>query len=489
VSQNPGATPALEAAGRLQAEEDRLLACVHCGFCLTACPTYTRLGNEADSPRGRLVLMRAVQEGRLDPAADSFRTHIDQCLGCRACEPVCPSGVQYGFLVERARAAAVDSGGQRLLARLLLRVFGNPALTAFAGSTGRVLRAGGLAATLARMMPRWLAGPRFGLAMLAASRPIRPNGSPHVVREKDPPVTARPKGHAGAAGARDLRDPGVDDSVTRGDAREFADPHGLEGGYPAGTSLPDRQATPRRRPRVALLNGCVQQALFAHVNRDTRDVLAAAGCDVIDVGNQQCCGALHAHSGELDHALDLARANIDAFLAADPDVIIVNAAGCGAMMKEYAEQLAGDLLYSARAHDLSTRVRDISEYLVELDFRPAGAVPLRVTYDAPCHLHHAQRITRAPLDLLARIPHLELVPLDRADECCGGAGIYGITHPDIGGRILDDKLDAIYKTRASLVLTPNPGCMMQIGAGLVLRGGDVQVMHPIELLARSVRAQ
>ncbi|MEO5509534.1 MAG: (Fe-S)-binding protein, partial [Longimicrobiales bacterium] len=259
--------------------------------------------------------------------------------------------------------------------------------------------------------------------------------------------------------------------------------------YPEGSSLPEPAAAPApgRRPRVALLRGCVQDALFAHVNRATREVLEAAGCDVIDVPGKQCCGALHAHSGELDHALHLARANTDAFLAAEPDIIVVNAAGCGAMMKEYGEQLARDPSHSTKAHDLAAKVRDISEYLMEIDFRPTGTVNMRVTYDAPCHLQHAQRVTVAPIALLERVPGLELIALERADECCGGAGIYGITHPDIGGRILNDKLDAIATTGADVVLTPNPGCMMQIGGGLALRGATARVMHPIEILARSVR--
>jgi glycolate oxidase iron-sulfur subunit len=456
---------------RLAQEEERLLACVHCGFCLSSCPTYTRLGNEADSPRGRLVLMRAVVEGRLEPDADPFRTHIDQCLGCRACEPVCPSGVQYGFLVERARATAVDAGGQRLLTRMLLGTFGNSVLSAIAGAAGRILRAGGVAAVIARIMPAAFGGARLGLAMLGATRPALQGATPR------PPhgVTGR-------------RDPGT---AKRSDAREFSDPHALEGGYPEGTSITspeENSVTPGPRPRVALLRGCVQHALYRHVNDATVEVLEAAGCEVVDVEQQHCCGALHAHSGELDHALSLARANIDAFLRADPDVIVVNAAGCGAMMKEYGEQLEHDSVYAARARDLAGRVRDVSEYLVELDFRPTGAVPLRVTFDAPCHLHHAQRITHAPIDLLNRVPALEMIPLDRADECCGGAGIYGITHPDLGGRILDDKVNAVLATKADVVLTPNPGCLMQIGAGLILRGADMPAMHPVEILARSVRA-
>jgi glycolate oxidase iron-sulfur subunit len=228
--------------------------------------------------------------------------------------------------------------------------------------------------------------------------------------------------------------------------------------------------------------------MFGHVNHATRIVLQDAGCQIVDIERQLCCGALHAHSGELDHALDLARANVDAFLAADPDVIVVNAAGCGAMLKEYREQLADDPVYSERAAQLSGRVRDISEYLVEIGYRSFGAVPLRVTYDAPCHLLHAQRIAHAPTDLIAAVPGIELVPLNRADECCGGAGIYGITHPDIGGRILADKVAAVAATKADVVLTPNPGCMMQIGAGMLLGGHDVAAVHPIEILARSVAA-
>ncbi|MEO5510831.1 MAG: 4Fe-4S dicluster domain-containing protein, partial [Longimicrobiales bacterium] len=316
---SPASGPIVIGANRLALEEDRLLACVHCGFCLSSCPTYTRLGNEADSPRGRLVLMRAVAEGRLPADADSFRLHIDQCLGCRACEPVCPSGVQYGFLAERARAASVDAVGQGFLTRELLTVFGNRTLSWLAGFGGRVLRTGGLAGALARLTPKSFAGVRFGLAMLSASRPVshpRTAGIAAIttIRKDAQPgpraAAPRPDPHAAAP-------PGP-----RADAREHADPHALEAGYPEGSSLPDPAPDPapnlapgtRRRPRVALLRGCVQDALFAHVNHATREVLEAAGCDVIDVPGQQCCGALHAHSGELDHALHLARANTDAFL-------------------------------------------------------------------------------------------------------------------------------------------------------------------------------
>jgi len=423
----------------LKDEQARLLACVHCGFCLTACPTYNRVGDEADSPRGRLHLMRAVAEGRLEASAPAFRRHIDRCLGCRACEPVCPSGVQYGYLVERARTVSARAGGRDVLGRLLLLSFGRRLPAKLAGWGGRLLRVGGLSAALYRLLPRGFGRLRFGLGMLAAPR--------------------------GWAGLREV--PG--------------------GSTPRAASAPERSPSPRRAPRVAVLQGCVQEALFARVNRATERVLLAAGCELVPVPEQGCCGALHAHGGALDESGSLARANIGAFERAEVDYIVVNAAGCGAMMKEYGEQLAGDPEWAERAHALSVRVRDLNELLLELELPAGGAIELRVTYDAPCHLHHAQRITRAPIDLVRRIPGIEYVALRQAEECCGGAGIYGITHPELGGRILSDKVDAILETKAQVVVTPNPGCMMQIGVGLLQRGSVVRVLHPVELLDESYR--
>jgi glycolate oxidase iron-sulfur subunit len=242
-----------------------------------------------------------------------------------------------------------------------------------------------------------------------------------------------------------------------------------------------------RAPRVAVLRGCVQEELFGRVNRATERVLRAAGCELVPVPEQVCCGALHAHSGALAAAHELARANVQAFERADVDYVVVNAAGCGAMMKDYGEQLAGVPEWAGRAHALSSKVKDLNELLVALELPVGGEVALTVTYDAPCHLHHAQRITRAPIDLLQRIPGIRFVPLRQADECCGGAGIYGVTHPELGGRILSDKVDAILETGAAVVVTPNPGCMMQIGAGLLQRGSQVRVLHPIELLDESFR--
>ncbi|MGH7556015.1 MAG: (Fe-S)-binding protein [Longimicrobiales bacterium] len=458
----------------LAQEQERLLACVHCGFCLTACPTYTRLGDESDSPRGRLHLMRAVVEGRLEPDAPAFRTHIDRCLGCRACEPVCPSGVQYGFLLERARAVSVRAGGGSPMSQALLGVLSRPRLTNLFSAAGAAFRATALPGLLARALPRRLGRLRLALAMLASTRPWR------GLRQL--PTAPRDTARSAALGPENVAQP------TAGQNRELAEPHADAAGLRAGTSVIEPELPPARvAPRVAILEGCVQRGLFRRVNDATIRVLRANGCAVIPAQGQGCCGALHAHAGNLEKALELARANIEAFEASGAETIVVNAAGCGAIMKEYGEQFEHDPAMRDRAARFSARVRDVSEFLMELGPRPGAPIAARVTYDAPCHLIHAQRIASAPTDVLRAVPSLEIVPLPGAEECCGGAGIYGLQHPALGARILSDKLDAIGTTGAQAVLTPNPGCMMQIGAGLILRGKEVPVLHPIEVLAESYR--
>jgi glycolate oxidase iron-sulfur subunit len=476
----------LDAAVELRLEEAGLLACVHCGFCLNACPTYTRLGDEADSPRGRLDLMRAVVEGRLEPDDEAFRTHIDRCLGCRACEPVCPSGVPYGFLLERARSAIDRSAGASLTTRLLIAAYTGP-LRHVATFGSRLLRGSGVARLLARTLPAGLSSVRFALAMLASSA-----AAPALLRRRRDGEhgSARPAARHASAGAGDglpAGPPQVAEDVLPGAERAFADPHGLMGAYPEATSATAPDPAPALR--VGLLAGCVQQSLFARVNRATVDVLEANGCVVVSVAGQMCCGALDAHAGRLDRARALARANIAAFERAGVDVVVVNAAGCGAMMKEYGEQLHHDSAWADRARAFVTGVRDLSEFLDALPLRTGAAVPLRVTFDAPCHLHHAQRIREAPLRVLDSVPGLERIPLPDAEECCGGAGLYGVNYPELGGRILEDKIAAIRSTGAEAVLTPNPGCMMQIGAGLLLSGSDTPVLHPVEILAESYRRE
>lgn len=434
-------------------QEDRLLACVHCGFCLPACPTYTRLGDEADSPRGRLHLMRAVAEGRLDAASGAFQEHIDRCLGCRACETVCPSGVEYGLLLEEARATATEARKPGVLTRALPWLFAADGPRRVALLLGRAFRATGLPRLLARTLPRrGVLGPLgFGMAMLAASGPPRLPGG----RGSSPPEPA------GAA-------------PSSGRPEERAAPEG-------GAAAPSPP-----RP-VVLLEGCVQAGLFGRVNDASRRVLEANGARVLPTPGQGCCGALHAHSGDLEGARRLARRNIMAFEAQGDVPVVVNAAGCGAAMKEYGHLLAGDPEWSERGRRFAARVKDLSEFLVEGGVRSGGVLPLSVTWDAPCHLLHAQRISDPPLALLRAIPELRVIPLRNSEECCGGAGIYGITHPDLAGRIGSDKVEAVRTTGAALVATANPGCMMQIGAGLLRDGLETGVVHPIELLDESYR--
>lgn len=443
MAHNPPTTNALDRA--LQEQHERLQPCVHCGFCLPACPTYNRLGDEADSPRGRLHLMRAVVEGRLSPASDAFQRHIDRCLGCRACEPTCPSGVEYGTLLELARDVAARSRPPRLSARALLRVFSSRLLMSLFFLGGRVLRGTGLAALGARLTPRAgvFGSARMGLAMVASTRPWS---------------RLRTVGVNGSGGSGGMR------------ASETERTEPVETG----------------KLRVGLLTGCVQEGLYARVNDATRRVLEANGYEVVEVRGQECCGALHAHGGDLEEARRLARANVVAFEAAGVDRVAVNAAGCGAAMKGYGTLLAdGDM--AERGADLASRVRDVSELLADVGPRPGAAVQCVVAYDHPCHLLHAQHVEQPPLSVLAAVPGVEVRVVEGASECCGGAGIYGLTHRELGGRIGGDKVRAVVAAAGDVVATPNPGCMMQIGAGLRLEGSRQGVVHPVELLDESYR--
>ena len=434
----------------LEAQKDRLLPCVHCGFCLPACPTYVRLGDENDSPRGRLHLMRAVVEGRLSAGSDAFQTHIDRCLGCRACEPVCPSGVEYGLLLERAREVAFQARKPRPSTRVLLAVFRRRFWLRWGMRLARTARGLGLAWLGARLTPavRMLHPLRFGFAMLAASR--GPGLSSLPTRASADSAPALPAGDAPAGGG-------------------------------AGPVAGDRPL------RIALLTGCVQAGLFARVNNATVRVLQANGFEIVPVEGQRCCGALHAHAGDAESARELARGNVDAFARAEVDLVAVNAAGCGAALKEYGHLLAADGEYAEAASRLAESTRDVSELLVVRGARRGAPLPLRVTYDAACHLCHAQRLRQAPRAMLASIPELDLVPLRGEEECCGGAGIYGLTHAELGERIGSDKVAAVVDTGADMVVTANTGCIMQIGAGLLLRGSRVTVRHPVELLDESYR--
>jgi len=392
--------------------------CVHCGFCLPACPTYLSTRDESDSPRGRIVLMRALDRGDLPADDAALRQHLDACLGCRGCEPVCPSGVAYGRGLEEARRRITTAVGLRPLARLTLGLFGRRVAWRTVFGAGRWLRDLGMA--------RRLAGPGragFGLGMLAATAPQR-----------------RARGNAASP--------------------------------------------PATGPTVALFRGCVMDAIFGHVHEATRRTLTANGYRVVEVGGQACCGALHDHAGDQQGASRLARQNLEAF-SDSAEFIVANSAGCGALLKDY-----GHLLGSEAGQRFSDRVRDVTELLAQRGPVPGGPLPLDVAYDAPCHLQHAQHVHREPLAVLGVIPGLRIHDLPGSDRCCGSAGIYSLLEPAMSRLVLEDKLRAIRELspRPAFIVTGNPGCLMQIGAGLLAAGLTTRVAHPVELLDWSYAA-
>jgi glycolate oxidase iron-sulfur subunit len=401
---------------------EALRGCVHCGICLPQCPTYRVLGEEMDSPRGRLYLMRAAAEGRLG-LSDTFGRHLDLCLGCRACESACPSGVPFGSLLEATRAqfrrrAPADS----LPVRVVFALFPEPA--------------------------------RLG-AMLVPLRLYQRSGLQSLVRRAGL-LRRFPK-----VAAMDALLPDV----------------------PPSAPLPERVAARgTARGRVGLLTGCVQRHLYPRVNHDTARLLALAGWEVLIPPGQGCCGALDLHAGRLDEMRGRARRLATTF-PPDVDWVVTNAAGCGSTMKEYGHWLPD----APDAVRLATRTRDVSELLAPVDL-PLGPLNVTATYHDACHLAHGQRLRREPRALLERIPGLRLIDLAESELCCGSAGIYNLLEPEMADRLLDRKLDRIAETGARVVVTGNPGCMLQIAKGARVRGLDLEVLHPVELLARAVDA-
>jgi glycolate dehydrogenase iron-sulfur subunit len=398
-----------------------LRRCVHCGICVPQCPTYRVLGEEMDTPRGRLYLMRAVAEDRLAPSA-TFARHLDLCLGCRACESACPAGVPFGSLLAATRAVLARERSvvpSRPLARLLYAILPEPRRLSLLVGLLRVAQRSGLAriaqsSMVARLAPR--------LAGMAALLPEVPPAEP----------------------------------------------------LPA--LIP---AQGRARGRVGLLTGCVQRALYPHVNRQTAHLLSLAGWEVVVPREQGCCGALDLHAGNLVTFRDRARALAAAF-GPGLDVIVTNAAGCGSAMKEYGH-------WAPELAPFAERVRDVSQVLLDAEL-PLGPLPVTATYHDACHLAHGQKVRAEPRALLSRIPALRLVPLADSELCCGSAGVYNLLEPQVADRLLEMKVARVVETGARLVVAGNPGCVLQIAKGCRQRGLDVEVIHPVELLARSVRA-
>jgi glycolate dehydrogenase iron-sulfur subunit len=408
--------------------------CVHCGLCLAYCPTFSELGTEMDSPRGRIFLIKSLAEGRIDLTEPTVR-HLELCLDCRACETVCPAGVPYGRLIEAAKAEIEHRQPGSVLRRVFRwlnfrLLLGHPGMLRVAAAGLRAYQASGLQA-LAR---------RSGLTRLLP-------------------------GTLPAWEALMPRMPGRDERATM---------------------PPLVPAEGERRARVALLTGCVQSIVFGAHNRATARVLARNGVEVVVPPGQGCCGALNAHGGDHARAVEMARRTIDAFADTHAEAVIVNTSGCGAHMKAYGTLLADDPAYAARAAAFASTVKDVSEFLAIAPLRgPLRPVPLTVTYHDPCHVVHGQKIRSAPRQLLAQIPGLRVVELTESDWCCGSAGIYNLTQPEMAGRLLERKVGHVLATKADAVVTANPGCILQIQSGLRARGATLDVLHLVEVLDRA----
>ncbi|HWH78826.1 MAG TPA: heterodisulfide reductase-related iron-sulfur binding cluster [Candidatus Binatus sp.] len=406
-----------------------LYQCVHCGLCLNQCPTYRVLRLEPESPRGRIHLVKAAADGRIE-LNDRFKEHLYLCLLCRACETACPSGVQYGRIAETAREHIGPPGSataQVILNFVFTRLLPSPNRLKIAFALLRLYQHSGLQRLVCPLLPQKL-------------------------RDMERMLPAIPK--------------------------KFFQPEANV-----------LRAIGPRRAQVAMLNGCVMPLMFGDVNGATVRVLRRNGCDVVFPRRQICCGALNTHNGESVAAKEMARRNIDAFLDAGVDAIVVNAAGCGAAMKEYGYLLRDDPAYAEKAARFGALVKDAGEFLATLglvgELAPQN---LTVTYQDPCHLAHGQKIRSQPRQLLQAIPGLKLIEMDGSDRCCGSAGIYNITHPAMSQQLLQEKMHAIAATNAAAIIAPNPGCMLQLSYGTQCYGPALPVYHLIDLLDRAYGA-
>jgi glycolate oxidase iron-sulfur subunit len=409
--------------------------CVHCGFCLPACPTYVLWGEEMDSPRGRIYMIKKAADGEA-PLDKRFQLHMDNCLGCMACMTACPSGVEYNKLIEPARAQIERNTSRsltdRLFRKLIFATFPHPRRLRILAMPLRFYQRSGLR-TLVRASGVLKLAPK----RLAAMEALLPDV---------PPATS------------------------------FSQP-----------AAP--RSRKKSRERVGMLSGCVQQVFFPHVNAATARVLAAEDCEVVIPSDQPCCGALMLHSGLDDQARELAKKMIAAFEAANVDTVVINSAGCGSTMKEYGYLLHDDPLWADRAAAFSSKCKDVSEILCELTPQaPRHALNLRVAYHDACHLQHAQGVRDQPRRLLATIPGLEVAEIPESSLCCGSAGVYNLLEPDAAAQLGARKVDNLLTTHAQAVLSANPGCLLQLMNGLRQRGlAEMPAFHLVELLDASIR--
>jgi glycolate oxidase iron-sulfur subunit len=413
--------------------------CMHCGLCLPTCPTYDATKLERNSPRGRISLMRAIADGRLEPSK-AFADEIYFCLGCLACMTACPAGVNYAELFEHARAEAEQTGTLNNPKRSLIR-----------------------AVTL-----RWLFYDIGRLQLLgSAIRLYQQTGVQSFVRNSGV-MNLFPKR------MREL------EAMTPTIQPQFS----------SEMIAPLTPARGDKKYRVAVLTGCAQDIMFSNVNRDTVEVLSRNGCEVVTPAQQNCCGSLHAHNGELEMARELARRNIDQFPPDKFDAIITNAAGCGSHLKHYSNLLAHDAQYAQRAKQWDSKLKDIHEWLAKSGIQtPPQREPQTVTYHEACHLCHGQKITAQPRQVLKSIPNLKLVELPESNWCCGSAGIYNLIQPEMANQLLDRKLGHVKKTNAPIVASANPGCLAHMFNGVRRHNMSVRLVHPITLLAEAYRGE
>ena len=415
--------------------EDDLYKCVHCGFCLQACPTYIQTGLETESPRGRIALMKATNEGRLQ-LTETVVNHWDLCIQCRACETACPSGVPYGKLIEGTMAQVRHKKTQRLVKRII----SNLLLKWLLPHQNRL----GVLISLLRLYQR------FGVENLVRKTKILRIFSKTIVE--------------------------LEQSMPR-----------LTGSYfkARGQVIP---ATGEKRARVALLSGCVMPLVHGPQMESVVRVLTRNGCEIVVSSGQTCCGAINTHAGDLETARKMARRNIDVFNADDVDAVVNASAGCGTRMKEYPHLLKNDPGYSKKAEQFSLKVKDIHEFLVELPFiPPTGKLNQLITYQDSCHLSHSQSITEAPRIILRSIPGLELSEMENSTRCCGAGGTYTITQHEMSVRLLDSKMKDATATGAETIATANPGCVIQLQYGTRRTGSNADVRYVVELLDQAYK--